>query len=232
VELPSVDEVEVWAIDLASSREECDALAGRLSAQELRRAANMRVESARRRFIVARGSLRLLLARWLAAPADEIEFTIGEHGKPGVEGLSFNLSHSGEVCLVAVTRERDVGIDVELMRPHRDALGIARRYFTAAETEAIGHASDRLECFYRHWVAKEALLKATGLGLGGRLGSFEVALDPKPRIVHIDGDEQRAARWSLDLLELPGAYMAALVTDGPLTHRAPRRFDPIATEAA
>jgi len=232
MDLP-LDMVHVWAIDLARSDDECNELAGILSEDELRRAANMRVDHARRQFIVSRSCLRLLLARYFGGDPGDIQFVIGEHGKPSVAdtALRFNLSHSHELALIAVASERELGVDIERTRRRRDPLRIARRYFTRAENDAIEGADDRVIAFYRYWVAKEALLKATGLGLAAGLGSFEVALTPVPRIVHIGGDARAAARWSLDMLQLPRGYAAALVTEGRLRRPRLRQFNPVQARA-
>jgi 4'-phosphopantetheinyl transferase len=233
VELPA-DTVHVWAVDLARGDDECNELAGVLSEDELRRCANMRVDAARRRFIISRAALRLLLARYLGERPEEVSFVFGDHGKPALRAapLRFNLSHSGELCLIAATSERDVGVDVERTRRRRDPLRIARRYFTAAENDAIERSPDPTASFYVHWVAKEALLKATGVGLAGELDSFEVAVEPVPRIVHIGGDPDEGARWSLELLALPGGYAAALVTAGRLRRPGLRQFDPAAVSGS
>jgi 4'-phosphopantetheinyl transferase len=232
MDLP-LDMVHVWAIDLARSDDECNELAGVLSEDELRRAANMRVDHARRQFIVSHACVRMLLARYLGGDPGDVEFVLGEHGKPSVPDarLRFNLSHSHELALVAVASERDVGVDIERARRRRDPLRIAQRYFTRAENEAIERTDDPITAFYRYWVAKEALLKATGLGLAADLDSFEVALTPVPRIVHIGGDARAGARWSLDILQLPPGYAAALVTDGRLRRPRLRQFNPVRARA-
>src|SRR5579884_3446051 len=170
----SAEEVHLWAIDLAVPETERNALTALLSPDELLRAANMRIEAARRRFLVARGALRVLLARYLGAEPDELIFETGERGKPSLTGspLCFSVTHSGELCLIAVTDERQVGVDVELLKPRRDPLRVARRYFTPGECDAIEDAADPTASFYLYWVAKEAFLKATGLGITGALASF------------------------------------------------------------
>lgn len=223
--------MELYAVDLALSQDDVSRLSSLLAPDELRHAANMRVEASRRRFLVARAALRILLSRELGCAARDVAFDRGRHGKPSVPGspVTFNVSHSAELALIAVASMRAVGVDVERVRPRPNALRVAERYFTAAEAAAIqsAPAGDQPTLFYRHWVAKEAFLKATGLGIAGAVDSFEVSLDP-PRIVSVGGDEREGRRWSLRMLEVGDGYAAALVAEGSPTPTLPQRFEPLA----
>ena len=232
---PAPDEVQVWALDLARTKAEVDELAATLSADELRRAANMRIEASRRRWIVARAGLRALVGSYLDEDPAAVAFAPGPHGKPRLEPpseLRFSLAHSGELALLAVASERELGVDLEWVGQPRDALGLATRYFTNAERAAIAEApeAERLAVFYRHWVAKEAFVKATGRGLSASLRSFEIELagPSAPRLVHVGGDSLEAMRWSLQLLDVPGGYAAALVAEAPARARPIAAYDPLA----
>ncbi len=229
LELPE-DHVDVWAVDLARVGEEVSASAGLLSADELRRAANMRVESHRRHFILTRGALRSLLAGYLDADAAEIELPAGPHGKLALDppALRFNLAHSGELALIAASAHSELGVDLELMRPRADPLRVARGYFTPAESDVIeaAPAEERNALLYRLWVAKEAFVKATGRGLSASLKSFSVQLEPgPPRLAEVAGDEAEARRWSLEELSVPPRYAAALVAEGRPGPVRLRRFE-------
>ena len=158
---PAADEVHVWSVDLGRPAAH---LAGALSEDELLRVANFKVEDGRRRFVGTRAALRTLLGRYLDKDPGTLRFAASATGKPRLDPpslLQFNVSHSGEVAMIAVTRERDVGVDVEQIKPRTHLDGVARRVFTAREREAI----DGDPAFYRHWVAKEAFVKATGRGI-------------------------------------------------------------------
>ena len=121
------------------------------------------------------------------------------------------MSHSGGLALIAVADGADVGVDVEAIKPREHRDGIARRVFTQAERAAI----DDDESFYRHWVAKEAFVKATGKGVSS-VRSFEVLLDAPgdARLTHVGGDPEEAARWTLAPLDAPPGYAAAAVARG------------------
>ena len=231
--LPAPEDVHVWAIDLARDASEVGALGGLLSAEELRRAAGVRTEDGRRRFVVTRAALRALLGRYLGFEPQALAFAEGPHGKPRLEPrspLRFNVSHSGELALVACAREREVGIDVEWTVRERDVPGLVRAYLAVNERAAVAEAPATDVAFYRHWVAKEAFAKADGRGVARSLRAVEVALDEPsgPRIVHVGGDELEAARWSLDLLDgLPDGYVAALVVEAGAHARPVASFDPL-----
>jgi 4'-phosphopantetheinyl transferase len=229
--LPPPGEVHVWSVALDLPDADVGVLGGVLAEDELLRAGRIRSEDGRRRAVVSRASLRALLGRYLGRAPAEIAFAAGPEGKPRLEdagaALRFNLSHSADLALVAVAREAEVGIDVEHVRPRDDLAGLARRTFAEAEREAIDADGDRDRAFYRHWVAKEAYVKATGHGVRS-LRSFEVLLEAPEgaRLVHVGGDPAEAARWTLALLEPGEGYVGAVVAEGGVTVGAPRAFDP------
>ena len=209
--LPPADEVHVWALDLSRSPGE---VGGLLSSGDLRRAESMLAR--RSEWVVARGGLRALLGRYLGE--DPATLRLAGDGKPRLEPpspLRFNLSHSGDVALLAVATEREVGVDVEEVHRDRDVEALARRMLLGSERAAVLEADDRELAFYRHWVAKEAFVKATGRGIKS-LRSFELSLDGPggPRLLHVGGDTAEARRWSLHMLDVADPYVAALVVEG------------------
>jgi 4'-phosphopantetheinyl transferase len=231
---PAPGEVHVWSLDVDRADHEVAVLGGMLTADELLRAGALRTDDGRRRFVASRAGLRALLAGYLEWEPNEVAFAASAQGKPRLDPLSplrFNLSHSGAVALVAVAVDAEVGIDVEQVRPRRDLGGLARRVLTEAEREAVDTAppADRERAFYRHWVAKEAFVKATGRGVSS-VRSFEVLLEAPggARLVHVGGDPDEAARWTLRPLEVAPGYEAAVVAQGGATSVGPvREFDPL-----
>jgi 4'-phosphopantetheinyl transferase len=165
----------------APSRE-VRALQASLSSFEARRAERFRFERHRRRFIVTRGRLRQQLGARLGVRAEEVEFAYGENGKPCLKRNSwhFNVSHCDDVALFAFSKSSAVGVDVEAIRPIREADAIAAQFFTPLE---------RLDCevnrplaFLRCWTRKEALVKALGEGLCMPLEQFDIAHAPGWRL--------------------------------------------------
>ena len=168
-------------------------------------------------FILAHAALRLFLAGCLGAEPATVRYDSGVSGKPrlaaGLAPLEFNLSHSEGLAVVAVARERAVGVDVEHLRDVPEALGIADAYFSPPEREELHslRPSERREAFLRCWTRKEALTKASGEGLGTRIDSFELdlAMDPASALERSAGQRDVEVRWSLRDLQSPRGYVAA-----------------------
>jgi 4'-phosphopantetheinyl transferase len=140
-----------------------------------------------RRRLAAHSALRRVLAGYLGVPAAGVEIEVGENGKPRLPGeeLQFNLSHSGEVALIAVSESRSVGVDVERVKLDRDFLALAERALGEEEVAALRAAdpADRAAVFYAAWVRHEAFLKCLGVGLAGPIPDSPVSvqqLDAEP----------------------------------------------------
>jgi 4'-phosphopantetheinyl transferase len=151
-----------------------------LAADERARAERFRADDARRRFVTARAALRRLLGEYLGVPPNEVAFDYDMNGKPRLHhsaassDLRFNLAHSGELALVAVTRGCEVGVDVERLREVRHWQEIAERYFhrrEVAQIAALPHAEQRA-AFLHCWTGKEAVLKALSTGVTRSLDFF------------------------------------------------------------
>jgi len=214
-----VHEAHLWCLDL-------DAPGGAetapdiLNGEERARAARFHFERDRHRFIAGRTALRRILATYLNRTPADLVFTVGPHGKPALENLwlEFNLSHSGGCGLLAVTRGRRVGVDVERVRADFAGEDIARRFFAPAEVEALAaSAPDQYATgFFRCWTRKEAYVKARGDGLSLALDRFEVPLDQAATraLASCLDDPSECARWSLrEIVPAPG-YLGALVVEG------------------
>jgi 4'-phosphopantetheinyl transferase len=176
------DETHVWAVRLNIADDEHDGCRASLSADESQRAAEFQVDGPRRQYIVTRAALRTLLGKYLDQRPESICFRIGPQGKPQLVGeeaaaeLKFNVSHSGDLALIVVTLGAEVGVDVEQVRNVSHLEQIAKRYFHPEEAAEVLSAQPaaRGQAFFRCWTAKEAVLKAVGSGLSGRLDTFRV----------------------------------------------------------
>lgn len=146
-----------------------------------------------------------------------IEFGTEEYGKPYVKrsNLRFNLSHSNEWALLGVVEGREIGVDIEYHHAIRDYAGIANRFFSEDEVEALFALpeTDWLEGFYRCWTRKEAFIKAIGTGLYLPLDRFSVSLHPdeKPMILSVRTPDFRAEEWVLSHVGVPAKYSGAMV---------------------
>ena len=174
------------------------------------------MEHLRRRYIVAHGVVRKLLGGCLQRSAKELEFEFSTRGKPRLKNadVEFNLAHSDELGLLAVTRGTVVGVDVERIRPMPDGLDIAKRFFSAREVAdfepVVAEARDR--AFFNLWTRKEAWLKATGDGIAESLSKVEFTFreGETVRVIAIGGDVNAAKQWSLFALEPTTGYTGAL----------------------
>jgi 4'-phosphopantetheinyl transferase len=193
-----------------------------LDDEERARADRFHFPQHRRRFVLAHVALRRLLAVALEVAPDAIAYRFGPQGKPALAGaagerLEFNLAHSGELAVVALSAAEPVGIDLEAVRPGRDLAGLAAACLAPAELAEHGCLAPpaRPADFYRRWVCKEAALKALGCGLS--LEPRAVVVDglaaARPRVT-APGMVAAAVR-SLTLLDLPGGYVGALAVVGP-----------------
>jgi 4'-phosphopantetheinyl transferase len=150
-------------------------LAASLVPVEQQRWESLRLPEDRERFLRGRGGLRRLLGAWRDEPPEAVPIGAGAHGKPCCDGgPEFNLSHSGDLILLALHRERAVGVDVEQLRPGLAWRPIARRVLPPAEWQAL--EAEGAEAFLAAWCRLEARLKAQGLGLAG-LGQPAVAVE-------------------------------------------------------
>ncbi|MEL7060979.1 MAG: 4'-phosphopantetheinyl transferase superfamily protein [Acidobacteriota bacterium] len=202
-------DVQVWRIPLVGSESTRRRLAGLLSAPEQVRAARFRRETHRRRFEFAHGGLRSVLSAYLERSPEGLRFDAGPGGKPflvrspGDLELCFNLSHSADLALLAVTAGREVGVDVERLDPKTETGRLARRFFAPEERDALerGEARRRLDDFFRVWTLKEAYLKAVGTGLGRSLSSFAVSPHgEEPRLLRSEAGDVET--WRLECLEV------------------------------
>jgi 4'-phosphopantetheinyl transferase len=174
--MTSMTEVVVVRLDLEPERDT-------LSPTERHRARRFRFERDRRRFIVARGRLREELAARLGVRPERVALEYGENGKPRLAGreLHFSVSHCDDVALLAFSKDAEIGVDVEAIRPVREADAIAVQFFSPLEH--AGYAAlaprDRLLGFFRVWTRKEAYVKALGVGFSMALERFDLSVAPR-----------------------------------------------------
>jgi 4'-phosphopantetheinyl transferase len=206
------DDVRVFRVDVPSDPAALAPLAAALTDAERAWAARLRDGAPRARFVAARAGLRRLLGARLGCAPSAVPIVADARGKPGLaEGagapLSFSVSHSGALALVAIAAQ-PVGVDVEAMRPLHDAVPLAARFFAPAERDAVARApaDARARRFLELWTAKEAVLKASGAGLAGLP---DVALDLGPGS-GISGAMHGPGRWQVRTLAPGPGFVAAV----------------------
>ncbi|HMD49303.1 MAG TPA: 4'-phosphopantetheinyl transferase superfamily protein [Bryobacteraceae bacterium] len=213
----SGNDVHIWTLPTGGADDLVARLERVLDAEELNRAARFRFNHLRESFVVSHGALRTLLGRYLNVPPAEVRFVYGSKGKPALalqSNIEFNMTHSGGLAVIALTLDREIGVDVEQIRSMPDRQAIASRFFCAEEAAEILSLpeAERERAFYCCWTRKEAYIKAIGDGLSTPLDEFRVTVQPgePARFVHIARDTEAAEAWMLHDLRLAPDYAAAL----------------------
>src|SRR6267378_2713952 len=201
-------DVHVFCAALDQSLARMEQLAETLSADEHQRAARFHFEKDKNHYVAGRGMLREILGRLLGVEPGELIFAYGVHGKPCLamppvkNSLHFNVAHSDSLVVYAVSREHEVGIDVERIRPVREVEDIAAHIFSKPERAQWRLLADdkKTEAFFYCWVRKEAWLKAGGSGIDEPLNQIESSFG---------GDVTGKGRFSLHSFQPASDFAAA-----------------------
>jgi 4'-phosphopantetheinyl transferase len=221
----SPGEIHIWSLRLDPPAQSVEQLGRALAEDEWARANRFRFDKHRRQYAVGRGALRTLLAGYLGTRPELVRFRYGPRGKPflaedfpGKGDLQFNLSNSDEMALVGFVRGVEIGVDIEFRKPMPDCEEISERFFSLSEREVLRKLPREIkeEGFFNCWTRKEAYLKAVGEGLAAPLDSFDVTLAPgePPRMLTLEGDAARAARWTFQHFRPADQYIGALAIEG------------------
>ncbi len=220
--VPSLGEnvVHVWLFKLEGQFSQWQRLRALLSEDELIRAERFYFERDRHRFVFARGNLRVILGRYVKQNPASLNFIYNDFGKPFLTAepnqpsVNFNLSHSDMWGVLAVTLQKEVGIDIEKIKDSIKIEEIAERFFAPGEIAQIRalEPRERIDAFFNCWTRKEAFIKAVGKGLSLPLHDFEVTVqsDQPVRLLKYRGKEEELSDWFLTSFDpLPG-FKAAL----------------------
>lgn len=212
--------VDIWRLSLNLLVDSVKLTESTLSVDETERVARFHFEVDKNRFRVSHGMLRKILGLYLHHDPAELTFSKNQYGKPALvnSALKFNLSHSGDFALIAVTQGRKIGVDLERIRQGISSHVIAQQYFSKAEVAELQSLpiDQRESVFFTCWTRKEAYIKAQGLGLSLPLESFDVSLSPNepPTLRATRPDEKEAARWALRSLDVDPNYAGAVAVEG------------------
>jgi 4'-phosphopantetheinyl transferase len=208
--------VDVWWGSVSTLATALARWEGVLSAEERARAARYHFEKDRRRSIVSRGVLRHLLSGYVGVAPAALRFAVSRYGKLSLEpsAVWFNVSHSADSIIYAITTIGPVGIDIEQVRPLSDRELVAHRVFSPREWASYDTTPEPLrdQQFFHGWTRKEAFIKAIGEGLSHPLDAFDVALTSgaPAQLLAINGDRAAAAAWTLQDIAVEPPYVAAL----------------------
>ncbi len=209
--------VHVWKMMLS----DCEMAPSReiLSEDEIKRADQFHFQVDRERFIHTRSTLRRLLAYYCGVEAGAVQFAYNSHGKPSLcnpdhtEEICFNVTHSQDMAMFAVSREYKIGIDVEYTKDTVEYLKLAQRFFSGKEYLALSCLSGTAlkRGFYRYWTCKEAFVKAIGTGLSFPLADFTVNLEDE-ETPYLDWVDKRSfsGKCRMSAIPLEDDYCASL----------------------
>ncbi len=229
VSLPGVGDVDVWWIDLDRIADDSSPV---LAHDDRVRAERFRSPRDRARWIGARVALRQILTGYTGTMPAQLQLTRGTHGKPALAGepsLRFNLAHAGERAVLAVTWDREVGVDLEAIDPCLDVMPLLAVSCSEAEAARVaGLAPDaRAEAFLTGWTIKESYLKGIGTGLSRDPRTVDITLLPDDRAIVTDrlavtGEPQ----WNARLLHPGPGWVAAVAAPGQLLSIAEYQWPP------
>ena len=205
--------LHAWLVDLDAPS---PATAVRLDGAERDRAASFVRPRDGTRFAASHAALRLLLAQYVGGEPDDLQFRVGPHGQPrlAADEVRFSLARSGGLALIAVSRG-PVGADLERVAARSGLADVAVARFPAREAArvAAGCCGSPARSFYRHWTAKEAYLKAIGLGLAG-LRDTELVCGAQPVISFAD---RPADGWRLSADSTTSGCVVSIISEPTVT---------------
>lgn len=210
------DDIHVWRVSLKDTKSIGSYFIENLSKEEQERAESFHFEKDRIQYVVSHYALRYLLAAYVGCDANILQFEHNSFGKPFVKNskVSFNLSHSGNIALIAITQGIEVGVDVEKVEREIDYLNLAKSFFSQSEYMSILSAvnSEQLASFYRCWTGKEAIVKAYGKGLSIPLDSFSIDLGcHRPyQVVELKAVMEKRISWRLRSVEMDHNFFASI----------------------
>lgn len=213
---PRDGEVHIHSLTLPLESPHLTYLCRHLSASESERAGSLKSDRAQKQFITGRSVLRDILGGYLAVDPGSVPLGTGEHGKPFLTdgaALRFNLSHAGDLMIIAVAAGVEVGVDIEKIEADKPFDAMARLAFSSREQEELHDTPPSLlaSLFYRCWTRKEACLKACGSGFSLHGNSFDVTLHAKSTATQL----VRCGRscWHVLDIGVPHPYCAALAVE-------------------
>ncbi len=218
------NQVHIWYINIEDYLDRIADFYSLLNENERLRAKRFKFKKDHDCFVVSHSVLRILIGKYLNCLPKIICFNANEYGKPFVlfnqkpTPLEFNLSHSHERALIAITEHHAIGADIERMNHRLAGDEIVERFFSEHERLEYQILSEdqRAQGFYNAWTRKEAFIKAIGKGIFYELNKFSVRLtSEKPaKIISIENNMAEADQWQLHGFMPEEKYCAAVTWCG------------------
>ena len=213
------EDAHIWSANLDQSSFVIQSLSSLLSSDESERSEQFIFVKDRNRFSVRRGLLRVLLSHYTGIKPDDIQFSYGQNGKPAIpemlnkNDIRFSLSYSKKFCLFAITRCREIGVDIEFNGGSFDYDQVINNFFTEKEISSVycQNRKQRENAFLKLWTKKEALIKALGIGLSLPLSSFDVSLLDYEvvKLPAVEGIPKKETMWEVNVLNACKEYSAS-----------------------
>jgi len=217
----SKDHIDVWLCDLKQLSGDINNFYTILSEDERERADKLKVEDKKQQYIITRGALRQRLGLLTDIEPEDFVFKILEHGKPVLANnrqcadITFNVSHSNDLALIAIAQKQTIGIDIEKINHASDHQALMTRFFSKDEQSEFQTVPDAnmAKAFCACWTRKEAFIKAVGDGVSYGLDKFDVTVDPDKQTPEINLHKLSEETWSAVNLPINNEYMACLVSN-------------------
>lgn len=217
----SKDHIDVWLCDLKQLSGDINNFYSILSEDERQRADKLKVEDKKKQYIITRGALRQRLGLLTNIDPKDFVFEYLEHGKPVLANnhqcadITFNVSHSNDLALIAVAQKQSIGVDIEKINHESDHQALITRFFSKAEQAEFQTMPDanKARAFCACWTRKEAFIKAIGNGITYGLDKFDVTVNPENQAPEINMHKPSEETWSAFNLSINDEYMACLVSD-------------------
>ena len=218
----STHHIDVWLCHLKQISGDINDFYSILSEDEHACADKLKVEAKRQQYVITRGVLRQRLGLLTKIDPEDFVFEYLEHGKPVLindvrfAGITFNVSHSYDLALIAISINHHIGVDIEKINIDSDHQQLVKRFFSKAEQHEFNTLSEtvRVKAFCACWTRKEAFIKATGDGVTYGLDAFDVTVDPENQTPEINLHKPSEESWSALNLLINDDYMACLVSNG------------------
>lgn len=215
-------QIHLWYISL-NTTESLNSLFSILSIDEQQKANDFYSNKHRTSYILRKSALRQILSQYCMTNPNAINFKYTYYQKPYFKinpfNLQFNMSHSYNMAILAITKKHSIGIDLECIQPMENVIDIANQFFSPQEYSkfVLVPSSQKIKTFYTIWTRKEAFVKAIGEGLYYPLNAFEVTFLPTEpiKILKINNSTAEAAKWSLNSSTFNYAnnqYISAIIT--------------------
>ena len=189
-----------------------------LDESERARSGQFKIEQVRQQYVITKGILKQLLARYMDVQPETIKFEWSEYGKPYVvgegerDGVVFNISHSGNKLAIVIGFRQELGVDIEQWKQRIHFPDLVKRYFAVDEIEYWDALPEhvRQKAFYDLWAKKESFVKAVGRGISLGLDQCVISNHQPVCFVRVPEIYGQTSEWKLIDLEMPEGYSGAL----------------------